>query len=223
MNLFNKLVGASPFTMLLEHTRKVHECVQLLQPLTDALLSEDHTRIEELHNLMALKEHEADQIKTSLRDRLGKAHLLSVRRDDLMRFLSYQDNVADAAQDYAVVLLLRKTRLPQEIQQDFKDFVAQVIVVSEHLLSLAEELSAVVESAFSGAEAKKVLENVEEIGKEEWKADRLERKFSLHFYQLEDQLDPVTILFLDKYCSTLGAVANSAEATAKYLRQIISG
>ena len=138
MNLFNRLVGASPFSMLLEHTRKVHECVQLLQPITDALLAGDHERIEALHNEMALKEYEADQIKTSIRDRINSAYMMSVRRDDLLRFLSYQDNVADAAQDYAVVVLLRKTRVPEEVRQDFQDFVRQVIVVSEHLLSLAE-------------------------------------------------------------------------------------
>lgn len=223
MNLFNKLVGTSPFSMLLEHTRKVHECVQLLQPLTTALLEEDYEQIEALHNEMALKEYEADKIKTSIRDRIGQSYLMSVRRDDLLRFLSYQDNVADSAQDYAVVLLLRKTVVPEEVRQEFLDFVHQVIVVSEHLLNLAEELSVVVESAFSGAEARRVLESVEEIGKEEWKADRLERKFARHYYQLEDQLDPVTILFLDKYCDTLGEVANNAEATAKNLRQIISG
>jgi len=222
MNIFNKLVGTSPFALLLEHTRKVHECVQLLQPLTDALLAGEHDRIEDLHNEMARKEYEADKIKTKIRDQLSKAYLISVRRDDLLRFLSYQDSVADAAQDYAVVLLLRRTTMPPEVTDDYRAFVKQVIRVSDLLLNLAEELSVVVETAFSGAETRKLMESVEKIGEEEWQADRLERKFARHYYTLEDQLDPVTILFLDKYCATLGEVANNAEATAKYLRQIIS-
>lgn len=223
MNIFTKLIGASPFSLLLEHTRKVHECVQLLQPLTDALLAGDYEKIEALHNEISKKEYEADLIKTSVRDRLSGAHLISVRREDMLRFLSYQDNVADSAEDYAVVLLLRKTTVPEEVTEDFRAFVLQVIRVSEHLLRLAEELSAAVESAFTGVEVTKLNEGVEEIGQEEWKADRLARKFARHFYSIEDQLDPVTIFFLDKYCSRLGDVANSAEKTAKYLRQMVSG
>ena len=252
MNIFTKLIGASPFSLLLEHTRKVHECVQLLQPLTDALLAGDYEKIEELHNEISKKEYEADLIKTSVRDRLSGAHLISVRREDMLRFLSYQDNVADSAEDYAVVLLLRKTTVPEEVTEDFRAFVLQVIRVSEHLLRLAEELSAAVESAFTGVEVTKLgpekrptnmvfqglglfphmtvaqnvsfgLKGAEEIGQEEWKADRLARKFARHFYSIEDRLDPVTIFFLDKYCSRLGDVANSAEKTAKYLRQMVSG
>lgn len=223
MSIFRKLIGSSPFALLLEHTRKVHECVQLLQPLTDALLAGDYEKIEELHNEVSKKEYEADQIKTSVRDRLNDAHLISVRREDMLRFLSYQDNVADAAQDYAVVLSLRNTSVPEEVTEDFRAFVLQVIRVSEHLLRLAEELSAAVESAFTGVEVRKLNEGVEEIGQEEWKADRLARKFARHFYSIEDQLDPVTIFFLDKYCSRLGEVANAAEATAKNLRQMVSG
>lgn len=223
MSIFKKLIGPSPFTLLLEHTRKVHECVQLLNPLTDALLAGEYEKIEALHNEMARKEYEADRIKTSLRERIGSTHLISVRRDDLLRFLSYQDDVADTAQDFSVVLLLRKTKVPPQVTDDFRDLVQQVIRVSEHLLNLAEEISLAAESAFTGTEVERINAGVEEIGAEEWKADRLQRKFARHFYQIENELDPVTILFLDKYSSTLGRVANSAEKTAKYLRQMVSG
>ena len=38
---------------------------------------------------------------------------------------------------------------------------------------------------------------------------------------VQEKLDPITILFFDKYCKTLSAVANNAEKTAKYLRLVI--
>jgi uncharacterized protein Yka (UPF0111/DUF47 family) len=38
---------------------------------------------------------------------------------------------------------------------------------------------------------------------------------------MEDKLDPITIMFLDKYCKKLSEVSNNAEKTAKYLRIII--
>ncbi len=221
MGVLNKFFAPSPFVQMHEHSKKVHECVELLRPLVNALLAEDYEKIEELHNLMSKTEHEADQIKTELRDKITDLYFLSVGRHELSQFLAYQDDVADAAEDFAVVLLLRKTKLPEELKADFLAFVNQVISVSEQLMGVAEELSTLAEAAFTGKEAQDVLKAIEKIGEEEWKADRLERKFARHFYSMEEKIDPVTILFLDKYCQTLSAVSNNAEKTAKYLRLII--
>lgn len=221
MGILEKFFAPSPFVQLHEHAKKVHECVELIRPLADALLAEDYEKIEELHNMMSKTEHEADQIKTELRDKITKMYFLSVGRLELGQFLAYQDDVADAAEDFAVVLLLRKTKIPEELKPDFLAFVEQVISVSEQLMNLAEQLSTLAEAAFSGREAKEMLEAIERIGEEEWKADRLERKFARHMYTIEDVIDPITIFFLDKYCKTLGHVSNNAEKSAKYLRLII--
>jgi predicted phosphate transport protein (TIGR00153 family) len=221
MGVLERFFAPSPFVQLHEHAKKVHECVELIRPLADALLAEDYEKIEELHNLMSKTEHEADQIKTELRDKISKMYFLSVGRLELSQFLAYQDDVADAAEDFAVVLLLRKTKIPEELKPDFRAFVEQVISVSEHLMNLAEKLCTLAEAAFSGQEAQDTLEAIEKIGEEEWKADRLERKFARHLYTIEDKIDPITIFFIDKYCKTLGRVSNNAEKSAKYLRLII--
>ncbi|UCE99162.1 MAG: TIGR00153 family protein [Planctomycetota bacterium] len=221
MSVLEKFFAPSPFVGLQEHAKKVHECVELLRPLTNALLAEESDKLEELHNQMSKTEHEADLIKTELRDRISKMYFLSVGRLELSEFLAYQDDVADSAEDFAVVLLLRKTKLPEELKADFTAFVEQVITVSEHLMELTNKLSTVAEAAFSGEEAEEMLKAITRIGEEEWQADRLERKFARHLYSIEDKLDPVTIMFLDKYCETLGRISNNAEKTAKYLRLII--
>ena len=221
MGVLEKFFAPSPFVGLQEHAKKVHECVELLRPLTDALLAENYDKIEELHNLMSKTEHEADQIKTELRDRISSMYLLSVGRLELSQFLAYLDDVADTAEDFAVLLLLRKTKVPEELRTDFVAYVDQVISVSEQLMHLTDKLSTLAEAAFGGEEAREMLKAIEEIGQEEWKADRLERRFARHFYSMEDRIDPVTIMFLDKYCKTLGRVSNNAEKTAKYLRLII--
>ena len=222
MRLVGKFFGASPFKLLVEHTREVHECVKLVQPLTNALIAGDYEKIEALHHEMSKLEHEADLTKAQIRDNMSKMFLLSVGRYELSQFLSLQDNVADAAEDYAVVLLLRKTKVPSELKEDFVAFVNQVVLVSEHLLSLSEELSLLEETAFTGTEARRVLDSIDNIGAEEWKADRLQRRFARRFYEMEDQLDHITIYFLDKYCHTLSGIANTAEKAAKFLRQLIA-
>ena len=221
MNIFSRFFKPSPFVDLHEHTKKVHECVELLRPLTQALVAEDYGKIEDLHNLMSKTEHEADQIKDRLRDEIVGMYILSVGKNELSCFLAYQDDVADAAQDYAVLLLLRKTKIPGELRDDFLAFVNQVINVSEHLLTMAEKLQALAAAAFKGKEAQEVLKAVGQISYEEWQSDRMERRFARKFYGMEDRLGPIDLLFLDKICQTLSEVSNKAEKTAKYLRLLI--
>ena len=221
MGLLGNLVGGSPFKALVGHARKVHECVSLLRPLTDALLNGQFDEIERLHHKMSETEHEADLLKTHIRETFSNSIFLSIDRHDLKRYVGIQDDIADAAEDYAVVLTLRNTKVPKELHEDFLAFVSQVISVSEHLLSIAEELAMLAESAFSGTEAQKILDGIEKVGEEEWNADKLQRRFAKHSYSIEETMDPVTLSFLDKYRRTLSTVANNAEKTSKFLREII--
>jgi predicted phosphate transport protein (TIGR00153 family) len=220
-SLLSSLFGKSPFGPIIEHTKRVHECVKLIRPLADALLEEDYDRIEQLHHQMAQTEYDADQIKTEIRKLFFQHYFLAVDRELLNRYLSSQDDVADAAQDFAVLLRLRRTKMHLELKEDFVDLVDKVIEVSERMLGAAEELNLLVETAFSGKEAEKILKTVAEISEMEWQADKKARHFAEHFYSLEDRLDPITIMMYDKYVRKLGQVANSAEKVGKHLRTMI--
>ena len=221
MSLLEKLFVKTPFAALVEHTKKVHECVKLIRPLADALLAEDHEEIDRLHHEMSRLEHEADDIKDEVRRGLSHRYLFAASQDDLKRYLSRQDDVADAAEDFAVVLGLRKTKMHEDLREDFLRFVDKVIEVSERLLTVAEELTVLAETAFSGAEAEKVLKAVDELSEKEWEADKLQRRFARRYYEIEDKLDPITIMMYDKYCRTLSTAANKAETAGKYLRNMI--
>jgi predicted phosphate transport protein (TIGR00153 family) len=205
-----------------QHTTKVHECVELVRPLVEALLKGDFETIQELHDRMSRTEHEADLIKMDIRKMLTTKVVLSVNRDDLSRFLAYQDDVADAAEDFAVVLSIRKTEVHPDLKGDLQAFSDQVIKVSETMLEMANGLLALAQESFSGKQAETVLEGTELLGEEEWKADRLQRRFARHCYEIEDDLRPVDLLFYDKMCQTLSEVANKAENTGKFLHMLIA-
>jgi predicted phosphate transport protein (TIGR00153 family) len=223
MSIVKKFFGTSPFGALAEHTKKVHECVKLLKPLCEAFIEGDHGKIETLHHEMSKTEHEADKIKNEIRVQISKVFLLSVGRHEILKFLSAQDDVADAAEDFAVVLRLRKTPFLDELREDFRALVDQVTIVSEHLLCVADDLAVLAEVGFEGEPAQRVLKTIEVISEEEWKADKMQRTFARHYYDIEDQLDPTTLVFYDRYCRTLGEVANSAEKCAKIMRSLIVG
>jgi uncharacterized protein Yka (UPF0111/DUF47 family) len=105
--------------------------------------------------------------------------------------------------------------------EEFRGFADQVLEVTETLMDAADELEALAETSFGGAEAKSVLERLSGLGEAEWRADRMQRRLSQHIYEREDEIDVITILFYEKMLLALGRVANAAEKTGELLRGMI--
>jgi hypothetical protein len=129
--------------------------------------------------------------------------------------------VADAVEDFAVILVIRKTKIHPKLAGEFLEFVEQVVKVGDTLVAAAEELETLAETSFAGAEAEAVLEKLKNIGEDEWKADRMQRRLSSDLYDLEQELDPITILFYEKMLQALSEIANAAENTGELLRTMI--
>ena len=221
MGLIGELFGKSPFRPLVEHAKKVNECVKLVRPLLEACVREDWEGIHRLQDAVTKLEYEADVVKHAIRDNLPRRYFLPVSREDLDRYLHSQDEIADSAQDFAVVLILRNTKVHPELVQEFTDFVDQIVLVSETLTGAAQEMELLAETSFGGAEADSVLKKISGLGEGEWKADRMQRKLGQHIYRLEKELDPITISFYEKMLRSLSGIANAAENTGDILRAMI--
>ena len=220
-SLIGELFGRSPFGPLLEHTRKVHECVKLVKPLLEAYIAGKADDIHRLQDQVSKLEYEADTIKHQIREHLPRRYFLPVDRGDLEHFLHSQDEIADFVQDFAVVLLIRKTPIHPRLTDSFRAFVDQVLSVSDLLMAAAEDIDNLAEASFGGAEAEQVLKKVSGLNEGEWKADRMQRKLCMSIYEIEKELDPITILFYEKMLHALSGIANSAENTGDLLRQMI--
>jgi len=221
MSLIQELFGESPFEPLVEHTQKVHECVELITPLMDAAIEGDYEEIHRLQDTVSETEYEADQVKNLIRENLPRRYFLPVEREDLDHFLHCQDSIADSVEDFAVVLFIRRTEIHPDLVDDFREFVEQVVQVCDTLMTAAEEMQDLAETGFGGAEADSVRESISGLGEDEWKADRLQRKISKQIYELEDELDPMTIIFYEKMLKALSEITNGAENTGELLRQMI--
>jgi len=221
MTLIDKLFRKSPFGPIIEHAKKVYECVELINPLLKAWLREDWNEIERLNNEISRKEHEADKIKITIRNSLPKSLFYPVPRGDLLRILHNQDNIADTVEDLSVVLTLRKTQLPKDLINDFQDFVAQVIETCDMLFSANEKLELLLEASFTGPPTEKVLKIVDEIGTLEWKCDNKSRELVKKLIAMEHQLDPFTIIFNMKIIEEIGNISNYAENCGDNLRHLI--
>jgi predicted phosphate transport protein (TIGR00153 family) len=160
MNIIQELFGKSPFGPLVEHTKKVHECVEMIRPLMEALVNEDYDEIRRLQDKVSRLEYEADTIKHNVREHLPRRYFMPVERVDLEKFISNQDNIADKAEDFAVILTLRKTKLHPAVMDKFFAFVDQIFQVTGTLLTAAVELKNLAEASFSGAELEKELDPI---------------------------------------------------------------
>lgn len=221
MNIIQELFGKSPFGPLVEHTKKVTQCVETIRPLMEALVNEDYVEISRLQDQVSKLEYEADMIKHQVRENLPHRHFMPVDRIELEKFIDCQDKIADKAEDFAVILTLRRTKLHPDVMDKFFDFVDQVFLVTKTLLSAAEELKNLADNSFSGSEAKNVLKMLDGLNKEEWKADRKARSLSQDIYALEEKLDPITLLFYEKLLLVLSEIANEAENAGDMLRTMI--
>lgn len=215
------LFGKSPFGPLVEHAKKVHECVLLVRPITDAWLAEEYDKINLLRKQLSKTEHEADIIKAEIREHLPKSIFLPVNRMDLLNYLKAQDSIADSAKDYAVLLTYRQTRLPEALHGGVREYVEKVIATSQNLCELAQQISELMRKALQGPEIRQALEITEKISTQEWESDKIERRLLQDMFAMEREIDPVSIFMLMKIFDSLGRLANSAENTADLLRMMI--
>ncbi len=221
MRNLSGLFGSSPFEPLVDHARKVHDCVTLIRPIAEAILAGDQDRLKELQHETSKAEYEADLLKDRIRQRLPRRYFLPVSREDVARFLSQMDKIADAAEDFAVVATLRKIELPPELHDTFMEFVDKVLQLSECLLQVANHLAELQKEAFVGPEAEDVLAKIERVCHMEWESDKLSRSFARQFYGMIE-LDPVTIMLCEKLSLALSEIADHAENVGKNLRLMIS-
>ncbi len=221
MSIIGEMFGKSPFGSLVEHTKKVHECVEMVRPLMEALAHENYEELQDLQDKVSRLEYKADKIKHAIREQLPRRYFLPVDRAELDNFLHCQDKIADYVEDLSIILTIRKTKIHPTLMDQFFALVEQVFQVTGTLLTAAVELQDLAEVSFSGAEARKVMDLLGGLGQEEWKADRLARTLSKDIYKLEKELDPITIIFYEKMLLKLGEIANEAENAGDMLRAMI--
>jgi len=220
MQSLSNLFGQSPFEHIVQHARKVHECVNLIRPIADAILAGNMPLLMELQDKMSKTEYEADLIKDEIRQKLPRQLFLPVERGDVLNFVRQLDRMGDDAEDFSVVATFRKLEVPQDLRPDFLALVEKTIQTSEAMLALAEELALLQKSDFEGDKAQGVLGKIQYVCRLEWESDKLSRALARKYYSIAG-IDPVLIMLLEKLCRTLSGVADHAENVGKTLRLMI--
>ena len=217
-----ELFAKSPFGPLQDHMRKALECANLIPDLFRALEDGEDEKFKELSELIEKKEFEADTIKNDIRGDLPKTIFTPVDRRDLLEILAIQDSISDVAEDVMVLLNMKKLNISENMRNELWAFIGQVMKTLDQFGRVGEELDELMEASFGGAEAGKVTEMIDSLGKEEYEADRLQHALLKKLLSMEDELGALDIVMWMKVLKAVGDIANNAEKTANRIRLFLS-
>jgi predicted phosphate transport protein (TIGR00153 family) len=221
-NPLANLIRRSPLVSIQEHMRAALECAREVPLLLEALCEENNDEFEIIKQRIFDKESEADRIKNVLRGRLPKSLFMPVDRRDLLEVLHIQDSIADTAEDIAELLYERQMMIPEEIKKPIVALSYASLKVCEQSLKVIEELDELLETGFRGHDARQVEDMVDELNKIEDEADVLELQLSRTLFQLESEMDAVSVIMWYRIIEWTGDLGDYAEKVGDRVRLFIA-
>jgi len=154
--------------------------------------------------------------------RLPKSLFMPVPRQDLLELLLVQDKMANRTKDVSGVVMGRKMQIPAPIAEDFLNFVGRNVDAAKQARKSVRELDELFTSGFRGAEASLVESLIEELDRIETETDDLQAGLRGALFEIEDTLDPVTVIFLYQVIELTGEIADMAERVGRRLELLLS-
>ncbi len=223
MKTIGGLFGRSAFGPLYEHILKANDCVNMLKSAVEKFIKKDYKRLEDVVVKVSKLEHDADIIKEGIRESLSRSIFTAVNRNSILALLKEQDAIADSSEDLVKLLSVRQTRVPPELEKNLRELTDKVIGAVSTVCKASKALCAASEGAPSALEAEKIMGIVEKTRKIEWETDNLQFDFIRKLFDVEQELDPVSVIFLMNIARQLGMVADHAENAADSIKRLLGG
>ncbi|NND69209.1 MAG: TIGR00153 family protein [Halioglobus sp.] len=216
------LFGRSPIGPIQQHMQVANEAAQLLPELLRASAADDWELAVQVHKDIEAAEREADKLKRSVRTHLPKSLFLPVPRSDLLELVGIQDRVANSAKDVAGLIIGRKIRFPEKMQDAMVEFAEACARAAEQASTAVQELDELLEVGFSGREVKRVESMLKELNKLEQRTDRMAISLRGKLFRIEADLPPVEVMFYYQIFGLMCAVADHAESVGDRLQILMA-
>lgn len=215
------LFAKSPFAPLQTHMEKVSSCVHLLPELFLALSKGDQKKVEEIAKEISEKEHAADLTKNEIRNHLPKSLYLAIDRGSLLEIVAIQDNIADRAEDIAVLTTLKPLKMLPAFKSDFDEFLKCNIDTFNGAYGVISEIHELLESSFGGIEAEKVSSMVDAVAFKEHEVDLIQRKLLKSFFNCDEELTLSTFHLWQRIFEAVSSISNLSEKLANRVRMTL--
>lgn len=221
MQTLAKLFGRSPFAPLQTHMIKVAGCVQEIIPLFEALEKKDEDLVAKIAEKISKLEHEADLTKNDIRNHLPTSLFLPIARENILEILSLQDDIADKAENIAILLTLREIQIEPIFANEFREFLNKNLETFNEVHKVIKELEELLESSFGGSEAEKVKKLVESVAYKEHESDLLQKKLLMKLFRECDGMPfPKFFLWL-KVTQEISGLSDISESLANRVRMTL--
>ena len=212
----------SPFEQLLEHMGKVKQCIDILGNGLIRYYKGDYKNFSELALKVSKIEHEADLIKSNLRNHLPGTLFMPVDKGKFLWALREQDAILDHAENLAIMLDMRHTKIPENLQDIFINHTKLVMKTVGAMEDAVCNIRDLVETSFVKREREQTKEFIYKVHQWEYKADKMRYEMNKGIYKLEKKLDPMDTYHLLKIADWVDDIADHAENVADWLRAMIA-
>jgi predicted phosphate transport protein (TIGR00153 family) len=212
----------SPFGQLLEHMSKVKECIEVLHNGLIKYYKGDYKSFSDVTRHVDRLEHEADLIKSNIRNHLPKTIFMPVDKGKFLWALREQDKILDHAENLVNMLDMRHTTIPKELQENFVKHVDLVLKTVHKMEDAVENIKDLIETSFVKREREQTKEFIYKVHEFEREADSKRYEITKGIYKLEKKLTPMDVYHLLKIVDWVDDIADHAENVADWLRAMIA-
>ncbi len=208
------LVRKSPFKPIKEHMDMVFNCVCVVPALFDALYKRDQESVKTCAEQINKLETEADKLKSAFSLNMPTSLLMPVDRKDLLSLVSEQDHIAGMVEEIAQILVYRDMEVPEPLRPLLDELLEGTMEICTDAKSMVDGLNKLLEVGFRGREMDNIIEIIRTVRKSEHNIDNIIFRCRRSLFEIEKQLDPVSVIFWYKIIEQLGSLSDLAENMA---------
>ncbi len=216
------LFRRSPFKPIQEHMRVVFSCICLVPPLFDAIYAKNFDQTQDMAKQISELETEADKIKSTFRLNMPTSLLMPVDRKDLLGLISDQDAIADTAENISQIVTYRDMDVPEGLKALLDELLEGTMEITSDAKEMIERLDELLEVGFGGREIDNISGMIAGVRRSEHNIDNILHRARRALFSIENELDPVSVMFWYTILEHIGNISNQAENIADRLLLFLS-
>jgi uncharacterized protein len=214
MKTYGGLFGDSPFAPIYEHYLKIETGARKLPAYLLDFSRGDLAAIDAMASEIKRLEEEADTIKDETRRRLTTSIFAAIERNDIIQYLSTQDDIADHYTRIVSILSIRRTPLPANL-------MPLLIELCDSCLAVVYKLGEVLKSIISKSPTDNTYEIVQLLPALEHDANEKEEQFLKRLFAEEGLLDAISLAILLRVAEDLMGMAKRARNSSDILTRLL--
>jgi len=211
----------SPLELIMNHFDCVKHGTLTLEKTMDYYFKEDYIKFKKYSERIDKFEQRADRIKGNIRNHLPKFIFLPINKVDFLMLLKELDGMLDSAKDVAVLMEMRETKVPKNIQEDLKKLIDKVNEVVYTMEKVMELFNTLLETSFGGKPRQEIKNVIYKLHKLEHESDVIEKQISKNLFNITD-MDPIAIVHLLKITERIGIIPDRAENAGDRIRAMLA-